>query len=85
MKKNIGEQIKPISQKALEDLMDYHERQLLKMDPAVLIFNIRTKTLLNRGLIVIKPYLKNNQTIQSIYITSLGIYYLSKMCSVSNN
>lgn len=78
MKNNILKKIKPITKLMEEDLMEYHERELLNMEPELAFYTKSSRGLFHRGLIGVKDHTKGNKTYMIFYITSLGIYYLSK-------
>ncbi len=78
MKNNILKKIKPITKLMEEDLMEYHERELLNMEPTLAYYTRSSRGLFHRGLIGAKNYTKDNKTYTIFHITSLGIYYLSK-------
>jgi hypothetical protein len=81
MHSDILQKIKPLSQSQEEELMDFHERELLKMEPLEVNSIRNPKGLIERGLVSTRQYTKGNNTHNVYYVTSLGVYYLAKKCS----
>ena len=80
MTKQILKKLRPLSKAMEEQLMELHERELLRMQPTFDVLSRTSKSLYKRGYVGVKEYHVNEKSFHAYYITGLGIYYLSQKC-----
>ena len=69
-----------LTPKMLESLMEFHERELLNLEPYDVALAPSAKSLISRELVIVKPYVTaKGKSFLGVYVTDLGRKYLSQL------
>lgn len=69
-----------LTPKMVESLMEFHERELLKLEPYDGATAPSAAGLIARGMVFLKPYVTaNGKKFLAVYVTDLGRKYLSEL------
>ena len=79
MQKTLISNIRPLTRKMKEMLVESHEREIQQETPYGVYYTQSAKGLITRGLFYAKEYKAGDKLYMGFYLTQLGLDYLEAM------